>query len=196
MLENSADFCSAWEAGQICLHPTDTLPGLSVDLKNMDAVARFSKWKGRAIDKPWVHLAANEQQAFASWEPLPGGWEDYLQILWPASLSVVWHERMTGKTVCFRVPKHVPGWLQSSILQTGPLPTTSFNYAGEDPVCGWNTAAEKAKSFGFYTPLGHYNHQQKPSTVIQIVSADQYKVLRAGCVSVESIEAVVGKKGL
>lgn len=196
------EFLEHYRQGFVCLHPTDTLPGLSFDPLSELGLRSLWKVKGERQNKAFNCLVANWQQALAFWQPLPSGWSEILAKLWPAPLSVVWFAKKSvpevlkalDGSISLRVPDLGPEakWFQA-VLEGGlttPFPSTSVNRSGNAPAVSWADARsflENQKSV--YTPTWDCPQGgfQGASTVIKIRSDGGFDVLRKGLMSVELI---------
>ncbi len=189
---------SFWKAlvdGKVCLHPTDSLPGLTFDPTNGAAAANLEAIKGQKIGSGLIGLVCNLEQAKRFWQPLPFVWEERLAKLWPAPLSVIWRAAPSAPACLLsrdgmlglRAPALAPeaNWY-SEVLATAtwPLPSTSVNLKGEPPIRDWTAAAQFVRSYEFGyadTGLGAPS-VGLPSTLI-VVSADgSHRILREGAV--------------
>jgi L-threonylcarbamoyladenylate synthase len=198
---------TAWKDGLVCLHPTDTLPGLSFDPRSDRAWQRFLAIKQRAPEKSPIALIADWAMAERCWMPLPPGWDACLQALWPASLSVVWkadgrcpkHLLAADATCSLRMPDWSADteWMRDLLLEINtPFPSSSVNRSGDPAIADWDQAV------GFLQPFVHNKSAFVPlvprapmvgssSTLIRIEDNGDWTLLRPGTVSRDQIEREV-----
>jgi L-threonylcarbamoyladenylate synthase len=172
--------------GALGVIATDTVYGVVARAADQAAVNRLYALKKRE-NKPGTLIAANISQL----EEL-GLKHRYLKAVeqfWPGAVSVVipaadpqleyLHQ---GKmSLAVRVPDDQA--LQSLLIKTGPLLTSSANRPGEPPA----TNVEQAKKYfggqvDFYQDGGDLSERQ-PSTVVRIID-DAIEVLRQGAVRI------------
>lgn len=197
----------AWSSGLVCLHPTDTLPGLSFDPRSEEAWKRFLKIKERAPEKSPIALIADMKMADQVWEPLPKGWKKALQALWPASLSVVWkasgkcpsHLLATDGTCSLRMPawSAESAWMQDFLRELdAPFPSSSVNRSGDPAIADWDEAKRflapfVADGLAFVAETKAAAMVGTSSTLIKILDDGKYAMIRAGAVSKEQIDREV-----
>ena len=81
-------------------------------------------------------------------------------------------------------PSH--SWLYECIARTGvPLPSTSVNLSGQAPRRTWQEAVAFAQAHQVYVPTFPPHvptpiHADQPSTVLEILGHDRYRILRSG----------------
>ena len=197
--------------GSVCLHPTDTLPGLSFDPRNHEALDLMYKLKKRPASKSCISLVHSAQSAFRYWENLPQKWQLILENIWPAPLTVIWFaskEAPKGlvyenSTLSLRVPllNEKDLWLHEVLKNIDyPLPSTSVNIHGESPCVNW----EEAKSFligsenNIHIPNISLEHKSsstelKPSTIIEIQRDSSFRIIRNGSFDCNTIQKLLNK---
>jgi tRNA threonylcarbamoyl adenosine modification protein (Sua5/YciO/YrdC/YwlC family) len=189
----SKRFVKAWLGGAVCLHPTDTLPGLSANPLDQSAVDELRAFKQRDSLRSFISLVPDFAHAQRYWLPLPPKWKTLLLKFWPGPLSVVWKASAlapaamvgTDGTIALRCPRFSPSnaWMHEVLREVSlPLPTTSVNRAGEPPHSHWAAAKKMAESAKFYVPEGVIETDQgaQASTLIRIKDDGGYELLRAG----------------
>ena len=167
--------------GAVGVIPTDTVYGVVTPLFNQVGVERMYELKGREEAKPVgtvlindplqvEHIAQSEHLLRAS-------------AYWPAPVSVVipvsseLHYAHKGlDSLPFRVPDHES--LQRLLLQTGPLATSSANFAGQMPP----TTLQEALGYfregvDFYVDGGDLSHR-KPSAILRFNEEGEPELLR------------------
>lgn len=193
-------FIQAWQQGFVCLHPTDTIPGLSFNPRSNEGLQRFCDIKGRRPDKTTICLLASVELAKTYWLALPAGWQRALSKGWPAGLSLIWYAssrvpeslvRDDG-TIAFRVPQFSDHdrWMSDVLTELQiPFPTSSVNQSGEPSAACWSDAVKKLDGLaGIYIPNDQTNSESVSnkavaSTLIRICEDDQgsgYQIIREG----------------
>lgn len=205
------EFLESMKEGRLCLHPTDTLPGLTFDPDSVQSRAALVELKGRLDPtKPFLGLVDCVTKALHYYESLPGTWLRALAELWPGPLSVVWKASVAAPrslvapdgTIGLRVPELPAGaeWFQEVLANMErPLPTTSVNRAGEPPATAFEDAGKlletaKASFVPAWSPPKPV--RTAPSTVIRILPSGSYTVLRQGAMAKARIdEALASSQG-
>ncbi|MES2746306.1 MAG: Sua5/YciO/YrdC/YwlC family protein, partial [Bdellovibrionota bacterium] len=145
---NTEAFAKAWLGGKVCLHPTDTLPGLSFHPELKSAEEDFMAIKERPDDKRPISLIADRALTNRYWQTLPPLWDKALQKLWPSSLSVIWLASdacpkslvAIDGTTAFRLPQWTQDklWMRDLLLKVNlPFPSSSVNRSGETAEVSW-----------------------------------------------------------
>ncbi len=199
--ERIANFLKNWSDGRVCVHPTDTIPGLTCQPDNAAAVRRLEDTKRRDPNvKTMVGLVASFAQAQHFWRELPPLWKKLLPLLWPGPLTLVWKSQ-----------DHVPSCLVSDLGELAlrhpqlreadqwfehvlnavkqPLPSTSINYATQAPILG----GVELQSFCvqnnvFLPPLSESPAGSRPSSVLRIIDDTHYEWLRKGAFSEDAFD--------
>ncbi len=199
---NSPDiekFVEAWGSGQICLHLSDTLPGLSFNPWRPQAALSLAQLKGRPESKTPLALISNWKLALRLWKPLPEPWPRLLPELWPGPLTVIWEASpicppgilAEDETVGLRCPLFLPEleWMKQILeLVDEPFPSTSVNDSGTPPLREWREAvawaSQKNARGSVYVPeLSEIPSSQSsamPSTLIKINQNGGFALLRQG----------------
>ncbi|MGE0172047.1 MAG: L-threonylcarbamoyladenylate synthase [Oligoflexales bacterium] len=208
MNDVASNLYSAIKSNLVCLHPTDSIPGLTFDPNSGDAQASLERIKGRVGKQGYIGLVADFDVAQKFWQPLPGKWKTILSEMWPCPLSVGWlaNEKCPRSlladdgTACFRFPS-LKGqeWLRDVMRALDfPLPTTSVNRTGTPAIVEWGEAVDWAKSdsnvFSYELPFPTKG-QALPSTLIKIAANGTFSVLRPGCFDVSKIEKYFSSEG-
>lgn len=176
---------SAITSGKIGVIPTDTVYGLVCSAKLSDAVQRLYESKDRDL-KPGTLIATNIDHLVDL--GIPRRYLKAVEQFWPNPISIVvpagdlLSDIHLGKgTIAVRIPKDEG--LAESLLQTGPLLTTSANQPGKTPANTINQAKEYFKdTIDFYEDGGDFSGRDS-STIIRIVD-DAVEVLREGAVHI------------
>ena len=194
------EFLNALKSGLVCLHPTDSLPGLTCDPGNLEAHKKLCEMKNRPDQKSMISLVHSLEEAQKWWKPLPDLWEKTLGEVWPASLSVIWFASddcplslvsETGQ-VALRVPGVSSGtWLRKILANISfPLPTTSVNVGGMPAAETWAEAETWCREHGVYVPKRpDFQPSGSSSTIIEIFEDLSFTVRRSGCFPAERLLA-------
>ena len=200
-----SDFLKALSEGRACLHPTDTLPGLAFDpdvSAGGDVALRF---KTGHESKSFLNLVHSFDFALTLWTPLPKRWNEVLDTIWPAPLSVIWQASPSAPrsvvgddgTIGLRVPKLSRGnsWLNTVMKELGrPLPSTSVNRHGEKPAMSWEDAKKTISGeSGFYIPAVKVENstETKPSSIVSVNNDGSFTMIREGAVKTSEIEKLL-----
>ena len=197
-----------WISGEILVHPTDSVPGLSVNPRKANAVSKLMRAKGYVQSRPFVNLVAHFNQACLFWEPLPLGW-DVLSQIWPDSLTVIWRGRRqkAPETVmsadcglALRCPnfQRQYSWMQTVLVNIDDLfPTTSVNYRGLPPATNWGQALNNIREHSIKCHVPQFECSDLlsglPSTVLKITGDFQYELIRQGSFNVDVLQQKWGR---
>jgi L-threonylcarbamoyladenylate synthase len=186
--------------GRLVAFPTETVYGLAADATNGRAVASVFAAKGRPRFNPLiVHVA--DLAAVAAIAHVTPAARRLAQAFWPGPLTLVL-ERNAGTgladlvtaglpTVALRVPDHAIA--RALIAAAGvPLAAPSANRSGHvSPTRAEHVAADLGGHLAMILDAGP-TRLGLESTVLEATSAD-VALLRPGAVTVERIEAVLGR---
>jgi len=185
-------------AGQVVGLPTETVYGLAGDGLNPAALARIFEVKRRPLFDPLILHFADAAGAFALAAEIPVAAREVAQRFWPGPLTLVLRKRdvvpdlaTSGlPDVALRVPSHP---VAQALLRAfgGPLAAPSANRFGR--ISPTDAQAVRAE-LGNAVPLildGGPCAIGLESTVLML-SGDKPLLLRAGGISVEEIEAIIG----
>ncbi|MEM9129079.1 MAG: L-threonylcarbamoyladenylate synthase [Pseudomonadota bacterium] len=191
--------CNFLTQGRLVAFPTETVYGLGADARNVEAVARIYKAKGRPSFNPLiVHVATVEAaQSFVAWNEMA---ERLASAFWPGPLTMVLPIKTDTPlapavtaglpSVAIRIPGHQ---VSLDLLRhfDGPLAAPSANPSGKiSPT----TAAHVADGLG---DLVDMIIDDGPcavgleSTIIGLV--DTPKLLRPGGIPTEDVERAIGQ---
>lgn len=185
--------------GGLVALPTDTLYGLAADPFRADAVARLFAVKGRAADRALPLIAADAGQIATRLGPLSpvgerlaaGFWPGPLTLLIPAPIELA--RGVTGGTglVGVRVPAHA---VARAICRAAdhPITATSANRSGQLPTADPD---EVERALGGEVDLLIDTGPTRggpPSTIVD-VTGTAARLVRAGAVSWEDIQAWLGE---
>ena len=186
------------EGGLVGL-PTDTVYGLAADATCDDAVAGVFRAKGRPPEKPLIALVATQAMAAACGDfSAPACaladkfWPGPLTLVLPRAaaspLSPLVHQRAPG--VSLRIPGNETA--RAVVEAAGrPLTAPSANPSGAPSPL---TAAEVVAGLGAHVALvidGGRSAERLGSTLLDLAGTTP-RLLRAGVVTSEAIERVIG----
>lgn len=192
--QQTLQFLEAFSKGEVCVHPTDTIPGLTCDPRRPSSVQNLDKIKKRGAKKSFVALVDSFDSAQKYWEPLPTFWQDLIRKLWPGPITFVWKARANLPTcivshlgeIALRHPRLSPEtvWFEKVMEQIlVPIPSTSINYADGKPILGGKELEEFCAKYAIYLPKMLSHSSGTASTVVRILDETRYEFLRVGAVS-------------
>ena len=183
--------------------PTDTVYGLAADATRDDAVAGVFRAKGRPPDKPLIALVASQAMAEAcatfsapAYALAEAFWPGPLTLVLPRAadspLSPLVHQGAAG--VSLRIPGNETARAVVEAAQR-PLTAPSANPSGAPSPL---TAADVVAGLGAHVALvidGGRADGSLASTLLDLTGA-RPRLLRAGVVTAEAIERVIGSVDL
>ncbi|GHA57913.1 threonylcarbamoyl-AMP synthase [Amylibacter ulvae] len=187
--------------GGIVAFPTETVYGLGADACNDHAVAKVFAAKGRPNFNPLIiHLA--DLTDVTKYARLNDQAKVLAAAFWPGPLSMVLpladvsplSELVTAglNTVAIRIPEHPIGHALITAFG-GAIAAPSANPSGRiSPTSPQHVMDGLAGKIDVVLDGGNCQVGLE-STIITITHDDQIVLLRAGGISVESIEAVIGR---
>jgi L-threonylcarbamoyladenylate synthase len=179
--------------GELVAYPTETVWGLAADARSDGAVARLRAWKGREAEKPMSVLVSDYRELAAlGAEPTPLA-ERLAARFWPGPLTLVvrckdaFAPGIAGPdgAVGFRCSPHPVA--RALAREAGAITATSFNRSG-DAACRTRAEAERCARGAIALVDGEDAHGAPPSSVVD-ATGSALRVLRAGAISVEALEA-------
>lgn len=200
--ENIARAAQALRAGELVAFPTETVYGLGANALDTKAVQKIFLAKGRPSDNPLIVHIASYQMLDALVTEIPGDTVKLMQALWPGPLTLVFPKSAAvpsvitagGETVAIRWPSHQVA--QDLIRSAGiPIAAPSANLSGKpSPTTAEHVLEDlhgKVESIldGGPTEIG------VESTVLDVTGKNPV-LLRAGGVSTQEIECILGKRVL
>ncbi|MEO6713189.1 MAG: L-threonylcarbamoyladenylate synthase [Mycobacteriales bacterium] len=188
---------SAVRRGDLVVLPTDTVYGVGADAFSPQAVTQLLAAKGRGRDMPVPVLIGAWRTARALTDFLSEPAEMLVSAFWPGALTIVvkqgsglvWDLGDTNGTVALRMPLHD---VAIDLLQeSGPLAVSSANLSGfPAPTTVEDARNGLGETVAVYLDAGP-TPGAIPSTIVD-VTGPRPRLLRAGAISREQIEAVVG----
>ena len=187
MTDHTATFVDAYTQGMLCLHPTDTLLGLT-----SRSYRALTAYKQRPPQQGYVHLAADFATACRYWQPLPAAWQVHLNKIWPAPLTVVWHAANPSQQgaqdgyLAIRVPCLPPqqAWFAMCLHTLQLIPSTSVNFHREPPLPPAAAVTRGKDDARLHVPEPllrvHTDTPATPSTLIKLHHDGAWTLLRQG----------------
>ena len=190
---------AALERGEVIVFPTETLYGLGADALNFSAVENVFHLKGRAPDNPLPVLVADRamlDSLVATVAPLA---EKLMAHFWPGPLTLVLPARDDIPRPLVNRQGAIGVRLSSQPIATElvrllghPLTATSANPSGRP---GAHTVLEAKNYFSakitIYVDGGELI--SPTGSTVAAVEKDKLQIIRAGEISREALEVVVGK---
>ena len=185
--------------GGLVAFPTETVYGLGADATNAAAVRRIFEAKGRPATNPTIVHVADESVARAyalEWPEAAGRlaekfWPGPLTLIVPKSERICTEATAGGATVGLRAPDH-PVALELLRAFDGAVAAPSANRSTRvSPTTAEHVRAELGDRVDYILDGGPCRVGIE-STVLDLTS-DVPTVLRPGAVTVEQLEAVIGK---
>lgn len=193
-----AQAVAALRAGQVLVYLTDTMYGLGVDPRRIEAVARLYALKQRAPQKA-IPLIAGNQELLAGWiQDFPPLAEKLAEHFWPGPLTMIFHaheqapEQLSAgtKKIAVRVPDSVLA--RELSLQLGaPITSTSANLSGDAAVLGVDEiSAQLGHEIDVILDSGAVINTS-PSTIIDVTVAPP-RLVRQGVIAQQAVEKIIG----
>ncbi len=193
-----AEAAAALQAGQAVAIPTETVYGLAGDATNEQALAAIFEIKGRPRNHPLIVHCVDAVSAFRLGRDVPHVARNLAARFWPGPLTLVLYKQpqvsatvTAGQgTVAVRVPSHP---LTRQLLEQFPagLAAPSANrYTKVSPTTAQHVAHDLGERVSLILDGGPCEIGIE-STIIDCTQ-DPPVLLRAGYVTVEEIEALLG----
>ena len=190
---------AALKRGEVIVFPTETLYGLGADAVNFSAVENIFQLKGRDPDNPFPVLVADRamlDSVVATVSPLA---EKLMAHFWPGPLTLVLPARNDIPRPLVSRQGGIGVRLSSQPIATElvrllghPLTATSANPSGQP---GAHTVLEAKNYFSakitIYVDGGELT--SPTGSTVAAVEKDKLRIIRAGEISREALEVVVGK---
>ena len=190
---------AALERGEVIVFPTETLYGLGADALNFSAVENVFHLKGRDPDNPLPVLVADRamlDSLVAKVSPLA---EKLMAHFWPGPLTLVLPARNDIPRPLVNANGGIGVRLSSQPIATElvrllgrPLTATSANPSGQP---GAHTVLEAKNYFSakiaIYVDGGALT--SPTGSTVAAVEKNKLSIIRAGEISREALEVVVGK---
>ncbi|WP_298424944.1 L-threonylcarbamoyladenylate synthase [uncultured Kordia sp.] len=174
------------QSGNTILYPTDTVWGLGCDATNAAAVAKIYALKNREESKALICLVSDIRMLELYIEKIPDVAYDLLEasnspttIIYDNPVDIAKNLVASDKTLAIRIPDDE--FCQKLIRKfKRPIVSTSANISGQPtPKSYKEISAEILKGVDYVVNLQNEKKISKPSTIIQLRSNGEIKVIRA-----------------
>lgn len=188
------------ENNALIVYPTDTVYGVGGSMYSIEAIEKIYAAKEREFTSPLIALVSDKNKVaeIAHMGKNEEKIEKLMKEFWPGALTIILDKRDNvpsrmvsgGASVGVRMPNH-PVALDIIEACGGILPTTSANISGEASPKNHTEVSENFKSRVEIVVEGGDCPVGIESTIIDM--RGEPKILRAGGISKEEIEEIIGK---
>lgn len=197
---NIDDLINQVNSGNIICFKTDTIWGFSAKSTDENSIKNLYKIKKRNPDKPFIFLIKKEQDLLQLVENLNGTEKKLINTFWPGPLTIIFNAKKDldilkpykeNKTIALRMPKD--DLCQNLLSKLAyPLPSTSVNYEGQEPLNSFNKIVKtfKNESFAILKQSNFLNTKEISSTIVRVVNND-IQILREGEIKKEKILSIL-----
>jgi L-threonylcarbamoyladenylate synthase len=190
---------AALKRGEVIVFPTETLYGLGADALNFSAVENIYQLKGRDPDNPFPVLVADRAMLDSLVATVSSLAEKLMALFWPGPLTLVLPARDDIPRPLVNRRGGIGVRLSSQPIATElvrllghPLTATSANPSGQP---GAHTVLEAKNYFSakiaIYVDGGALT--SPTGSTVAAVENNKLRIIRAGEISREALEVVVGK---
>ncbi|MBN2464125.1 threonylcarbamoyl-AMP synthase [candidate division WOR-3 bacterium] len=185
--------------GGVAVFPTETVYGIGADIRCEEAVRRVYALKDRELLQPLMAHCASPVQMLEYVADVPQWVQPLMSRFWPGPLALIFRstDRIPsvatggGRTIGIRMVGHA---VARDLLEElgAPIAGTSANLHGQPATsrfAGISPALLERVDVALDSGLCG---KEAPSTVLD-VTARPPRIVRVGAVSVQEIEAVVGR---
>ncbi|WP_046759212.1 L-threonylcarbamoyladenylate synthase [Kordia jejudonensis] len=174
------------QSGNTILYPTDTVWGLGCDATNAEAVAKIYALKKREENKALICLVSDIRMLARYIEEIPEVAYELLEaadrpttIIYDNPIGIADNLVASDKTLAIRIPDDE--FCQKLIRKfKRPIVSTSANISGQPtPKNYQEISAEILKGVDYVVNLQSEKKASKPSTIIQLRSNGEIKIIRA-----------------
>ncbi len=186
-------------AGGVAVFPTETVYGVGADIRDAVAVGRVFALKNRNPSQPLMAHCASPVQMLEYVTEVPAWVQPLVSRFWPGPLALILHSTDKvpaavtggGRTIGIRMVGHP---VARDLLEElgAPIAGTSANLHGEPATSRFDALGPKLLEQVDVALDAGICGRDLPSTVLD-VTCDPPRVVRLGAVSVQAIEAVVGR---
>ncbi len=188
------------EENALIVYPTDTVYGVGGSMYSIEAIEKIYAAKEREFTSPLIALVSdvNRVQEIAHMGENREKIEKLMKEFWPGALTIILDKKDSvparmvsgGTSVGVRMPNH-PVALDIIEACGGILPTTSANISGEPSPKNHTEVSDSFKSRVEIVVEGGDCPVGIESTILDM--RGEPKILRAGGISKEELEEVIGK---
>lgn len=189
--------------GRVIASPTETVFGLLADASNEQAICKVYQIKNRPLSVPLSIVIADPEMLNDLSAKIWPVQKKLMLAFWPGPLTLLFEHKpgilakncLAGKSkFAVRVPSH-KSLLKLLYAFDGPLVCPSANYFG-DVSTSELSVVQKAFSQSDVAAVGYTNKEQLvyglESTLVDVVSSNEGKILRLGAISKADLERVSG----
>ncbi len=185
-------------AGEIVAFPTETVYGLGADATNPIAIKKIYSTKGRPQNNPLIAHISDRKQLQHLVTSIPNKAELLMDAFWPGPLTILFRKQSSVPeivtagldTVGVRMPSH-PIALELIRQAKTPIVAPSANPSGKPSGTHHDHIQDYFGDSVFCIPGGSTEIGVE-STVITVLG-EHPVILRAGAISKENIEQVLGE---
>lgn len=194
--KNIDDLVNQVNSGNVICFKTDTIWGFSAKSTDEKSIKDLYKIKNRTPDKPFIFLIKKEQDLNEIVENLNETEKKLINAFWPGPLTIIFNAKQNldilkhykeNKTIALRMPENE---LCQKILSKldYPLPSTSVNYEGQEPLNNFDKIIQtfKNENFAILKQNTSLNNKETSSTIIKVVN-NKIEILREGEIKKEKI---------
>ena len=196
---NIDDLINQVDSGNIICFKTDTIWGFSAKPTDKKSVENLYKIKNRNPDKPFIFLIKKEQDLNELVEDLNETEKKLISTFWPGPLTIIFNAKkdleilkpyQENKTIALRMPEDETCQNILSKLDY-PLPSTSVNYEGQEPLNSFDEIVKEFKNKNFAILKTTSKNNKKTSSTIVKVEGDKILFLREGDIKKEKILSIL-----
>jgi L-threonylcarbamoyladenylate synthase len=186
-------------AGGVAVFPTETVYGVGADIRDAAAVERVFVLKNRNPSQPLMAHCASPVQMLEYVTGVPEWVQPLVSRFWPGPLALILHSTDKvpaavtggGRTIGIRMVGHP---VARDLLEElgAPIAGTSANLHGEPATSRFDAICPKLLDQVDVALDAGICGRGLSSTVLD-VTCEPPRVVRLGAVSVQAIEAVVGR---
>jgi L-threonylcarbamoyladenylate synthase len=185
-------------SGGLIAYPTDTVYGLGADATNEDAVRKVFRVKSRPLTMALPILLADMDMLHAATQELPDSVSPLAERFWPGALTLIVRKSLLipdivtagAPTVAVRIPNHpTPRALAKGLGK--PLVGTSANRSGQPSETTAHAVQAQLRGDVDIVVSGQCKGGVE-STILDLTQRPP-RIVRAGPVTKEAIEGVIGK---
>ena len=186
-------------AGGVAVFPTETVYGVGADIRSASAVGRVFGLKDRSPSQPLMAHCSSPVQMLEYVAEVSEWVQPLISRFWPGPLALIFRATDKvpsvavggGKTIGIRMVGHP---VTRDLLEElgAPIAGTSANLHGEPATSRFDAVSPKLLEQVDVALDAGLCGRDVPSTVLD-VTCDPPRLVRLGAVSIQEIEAVVGR---
>ncbi len=185
--------------GGVAVFPTETVYGVGANIRRVESIERVSAIKKREPSRPLMAHCASPVQMLEYVVEVPQWVQPLISRFWPGPLALILRssEKVPpvvtggGQTIGIRMVGHPAA--RDLLEELGaPIAGTSANLHGEPATSRFTSISQALLDQVDVALDAGLCGKDMPSTVLDVTRRPP-RVLRVGAVSVEAIEAIVGR---